>query len=182
MAMAGQIPVEIDRFGAPRRCAGVRFWHGPARFEAALLGRAGLLFVRPPRSRWRAWGGNLRSEATFNDSFMGDRALRSAFHRLRHLGDGVGCERRCRQSADAGNRGGRARRRAGLSQAPVHDDRHRRHRDLRAAGLFPRHAGRGRLPDRRGAVGRRRLHRHERLGARQCAHRAGRDDVAGRRA
>ena len=32
-----------------------------------------------------------------------------------------------------------------------------------------------RLPDRRGAVGRGRLHRHERLGARQRAHRAGRD-------
>ena len=30
-------------------------------------------------------------------------------------------------------------------QAPVHDDRHGRHRDLRAAGLLPRHAGRGRL-------------------------------------
>ena len=30
---------------------------------------------------------------------------------------------------------------------------------------------RGRLPDRRGAVGRCRLHRHERLGARQRAHR-----------
>jgi MFS family permease len=35
--------------------------------------------------------------------------------------------------------------------------------------------------DRRGAVGRCRLHRHERLGARQRAHRAGRDQVAGRR-
>ena len=33
--------------------------------------------------------------------------------------------------------------------------------------------------DRRGAVGRGRLHRHERLGARQCAHRAGGDDLAG---
>ena len=35
-------------------------------------------------------------------------------------------------------------------------------------------ARRARLPDRRGAVGRRRLYRHERLGARQCAHRPGR--------
>ncbi len=42
-------------------------------------------------------------------------------------------------------------------------------------GLLARLAGRDRLPDRRGAVGRRRLHRHERLGARQRAHRAGRD-------
>ena len=38
-----------------------------------------------------------------------------------------------------------------------------------------------RLPDRRGAVGRGRLHRHERLGARQRPYRAGGDDVAGRR-
>ena len=39
-----------------------------------------------------------------------------------------------------------------------------------------------RLPDRRGALGRGRLHRHERLGARQRAHRAGRDRLARRRA
>ena len=38
-----------------------------------------------------------------------------------------------------------------------------------------------RLRDRRGAVGRRGLHRHERLGARQRAHRAGRDQLARRR-
>ena len=48
-------------------------------------------------------------------------------------------------------------------------------------GLLPRHAGRGRFRDRRGAVGRGRLHRHERLGSRQRPHRAGRDDVARRR-
>ena len=35
--------------------------------------------------------------------------------------------------------------------------------------------------DRRGAVGRHRLHRHERVGARQRAHGAGRDQVARRR-
>ena len=35
--------------------------------------------------------------------------------------------------------------------------------------------------DRRGAVGCGRLHRHERLGSRQRAHRAGRDHLAGRR-
>ena len=39
-----------------------------------------------------------------------------------------------------------------------------------------------RLCGRRHPVGRRRLHRHERLGSRQCAHRAGRDHLAGRRA
>jgi hypothetical protein len=39
--------------------------------------------------------------------------------------------------------------------------------------------GRHRLPDRRGAVGPRRLHRHERLGPGQCPHGAGGDAVAG---
>ena len=39
-----------------------------------------------------------------------------------------------------------------------------------------------RLCRRRHPVGRRGLHRHERVGARQCAHRAGRDRVARRRA
>src|ERR1700694_931651 len=67
---------------------------------------------------------------------MGDCALRSAFHRLRHLGDGIGHEGRCGQSADAGNCGCGARRRAGLSQAPIHDHPSGRHRDLRAAGLI----------------------------------------------
>ena len=112
---------------------------------------------------------------------MGDCALRSAFDRLRHLGDVFRPESGCRQRAHAGNRGGGGRRRAGLSQAPVHDDRHRRRRDFRAAGLLPRHAGCDRLPDRCGAVGRCGLHRHERLGSRQRAHRAGRDHLAGRR-
>ena len=42
-------------------------------------------------------------------------------------------------------------------------------------GLFPRLARGGRFRDRGGAVGARRLHRHERVGARQCAHRTGGD-------
>ena len=41
-------------------------------------------------------------------------------------------------------------------------------------------AGRDRLPHRRRAVGCRRLHRHEGLGPRQRAHRAGRHPLAGR--
>src|SRR5260370_597721 len=113
---------------------------------------------------------------------MVDCALRSAFHRLRDLGDDVGLEIGRRQSADAGNRGRRARRRAGLPEAPVPDDRPGRHRHLRAVGLLPWTPGGDRLPDRRGAVRRRRLHRDERLGPRQCAHGAGRDhggDCAG---
>ncbi len=112
---------------------------------------------------------------------MGDCALRSAFDRLRHLGDVFRSEIGCRQPAHAGNRGRGGRGRAGLSQAPVHDDRHGRHRDLRPSGLLPRHAGCDRLPGRRDTVGRRRLHRHERFGSRQRAHRAGRDHLAGGR-
>ena len=92
-------------------------------------------------------------------------------------------------AADAGNArmqeiaAAIARGRAGLSQAPVHHDRHRRRRDLRHR-LAISSAGcvRDRLPDRRGAVGRGRLHRHERLGARQRAHRPGRHHLARGRA
>src|SRR5437667_4423469 len=83
---------------------------------------------------------------------MGDCALRSAFDRLRHLGDVFRSEIGCRQPAHAGNRRRGGRRRAGLSQAPVHDDRHGRRRDFRALGLLPRHAGCDRLPGWRGAV------------------------------
>ena len=98
------------------------------------------------------------------------------------LGDPIGAGGRCRQRADAGDRGGRARGRAGLSQAPIHHHRHRRRRHLLHSRLAPGLAGRDRLPDRRGALGRDRLHRHERLGARQRAHRAGGDRLARRRA
>ena len=49
------------------------------------------------------------------------------------------------------------------------------------APLVPaRQPDRDRLPDRRDAVGRRGLHRHERLGAGERAHRAGRHQVARR--
>ena len=51
-----QIPAEIDRFGPPRRCARDAILAWSRRFEAALLGRAGLLFMRPPRPAVMAWG------------------------------------------------------------------------------------------------------------------------------
>ncbi len=78
------------------------------------------------------------------------------------------------QRAHAGDRRGDPARRGRLPGAPVQDDRHGRRRpgdpDLR----LPRpHHGR-RLRARRRALGRLRLHRHEHLGARQRAHRAGR--------
>ena len=101
-----------------------------------------------------------------------------AGYRLRGLGDpdGNGDERR--QCADAGDIRRGARGCAGLSQAAIHHDRHRRHRHLRDRQLFPRLAGGDRLRYRCGAFGTRRLHRHERLGARQCAHCTGGDQLA----
>ena len=58
----------------------------------------------------------------------------------------------------------RAGRRVGLPAAAVHDDRDRRGRAVPPARLLQQaRLGDGvRLPDRRGALGRRRLHRHER--------------------
>ncbi len=61
--------------------------------------------------------------------------------------------------------------RAGLPQPPVHGDRRRRRRAVRRAHLHPGHIRRDRLPDRRHPVRRRRLHRHERLGALERARR-----------
>ena len=72
-------------------------------------------------------------------------------------------------------------RRRRLPGAPVQDDRHRRRRARDPDRRLPRRDHRGRLRARRGAVGRLRLHRHERLGARQRAHRAGRDARASAR-
>ena len=90
-------------------------------------------------------------------------------------------------SADAGSQrmqeisGGGARGRAGLSQAPIYDHRRRRRRRLHRARASVVVDGGDRLRDRRNPLGRGRLHRHERLGARQRAHRAGCDQVARRR-
>ena len=79
-----------------------------------------------------------------------------------------------RQRPHARNRGGGAGRRVRLSEPAIHHHRHRRRdpadRDLRDAGL----ANRGRFRPRRLPLRPHRLHRHERLGARQRAHRAGR--------
>ena len=48
MRSSAQIPAEIDRLCPPRRCAGDAILAWSRRFKAALLGRAGLLFMRPP--------------------------------------------------------------------------------------------------------------------------------------
>ena len=79
-----------------------------------------------------------------------------------------------RQRPHAGNRSGHPDRRRRLPGAPVQDHRHRRRRAGHPDRRLPRRPDRHRLRHRRGALGRLRLHRHERLGARQRAHRAGR--------
>ena len=111
---------------------------------------------------------------------VGNHRLRAAVARLRRpdgaRGDGGGCG----HAAHAGDRRRHPGRRAGLSDAPIYDHRHRRRRHLphcrRAIGL----ACRPWLPDRRHPLGRGRLHRHAGFGARQRAHRAGLDALAGR--
>ena len=117
-----------------------------------------------------------------HDSFVADRPLRPARYRLCGVGDPIGAGGRRRQRPDAGDRGGSARGRAGLSQPPIHDHRHRRRRHLLHSRLAAGLAGRARLLDRRCALGRHRLYRHERVGARQCAHCPGGDRLARRRA
>ena len=78
--------------------------------------------------------------------------------------------------AHAGDRTRRAGRRRGVPSPPVHDDRDRRDRPVPPARLLPQaRLGHGRrLPDRRGALVGRRLHRHERRRALERAHRRGR--------
>ena len=107
--------------------------------------------------------------------------LRPAFCPLRHLGDAVGACGRPGQCTHAGDRRRHPRGCAGLSRPPVHDHRHRRRRGVPARLVAAVRHCRDRLPDRRSAFGRRRLHRHARLGARQCAHRAGGLQQPGRR-
>ena len=166
-----------NRRGGRNRCVGRPFWQCPRRFGArqAAQCRAGSPIDRRPGRPAQS------GQEEFHDSFGADHHLRLAGDCLRDLGDSVRAAGRRRQRQDAGDFRGRARRRAGLSQAPVHHHRHRRRRDLPDRRLFPRLAGRHRLRDRRGAVGRGRLHRHERLGARQRAHRPGGDLLARRR-
>ena len=78
-----------------------------------------------------------------------------------------------RQSAHAGDRRRDPGGRQGLPQSPIHDDRHRRRDPVRDHLVGARRAHRGRVPDRRGAFGARGLHRHERVGALERAHRRG---------
>ena len=115
-----------------------------------------------------------------HDCSLGHHRLWRAINRLWDLGDSIRDVGGCRQPADAGDRGRDRGRRAGLSQAPVHDHRYGWCCRVQRHPLPAREMGRDRLPDRRPAIRRRRLHRHERICARERAYRAGRDQVARR--
>ena len=78
------------------------------------------------------------------------------------------------QRADAEHLAGCPRRRPRLPESSVPDDCRRRRRDLRGVDLHPEHRCGLWLCDRRDPVRLCRLHRHERLGARQFPCRRGR--------
>ena len=116
-----------------------------------------------------------------HDCSLGHHRLWRAFDRVRNLGDPVRDVGGCRLTENAGDRSRDRRRGAGVSQAPIHDYRGGGRRRLRRAVDPARRTCRDRLLDRRGAFRRGRLHRHERLGARECPHCAGGHEVAQRR-
>ncbi len=110
-----------------------------------------------------------------------DHSVWAAVDRLRGLHGQEHHGGRRRLPAHAGDLGRGPRRRAGLSPAAIHDHRRRRRRRVHRARASALLDGRDRLRDRRDPVRRRRLHRHERLGAGERAHGAGGDEVARRR-
>ncbi len=110
--------------------------------------------------------------------WIGTRArLRLRGRGLRRVVHFVDSEAARGQCSNAGDRGRDTTRRASVFESPVSDDCDRRrrarghHRDRAAAG----HLDRDRLRPRCRAVRRSGLRRHERVGARECAHRAGCD-------
>ena len=163
-----------EMVAAVARCG--HFWQCPRRFvpDARLHSRAALSFRAGLTS-------GPHQPGFFHDDFVAHHSLRRTGSGLRHMGHVLGDAGRSRQPTHAGDSCGGARGRAGLSAAPVRDDRRRRHRDLRHRRLFPRLAGGHWLCHWRHSVGRGRVYRHERFGARQCAYRAGSDRLAGRR-
>ena len=124
---------------------------------------------------------NERGQFRYDPNALSHHCLRSSLHRLRRRHHARRARLRCRHRAHAGNRGGHSGRRCRLSRAPIHDDRRCRRRHLSHPRLSARVAAGHRLRHRRRAVGRRGLYRHERIGARQCAHGAGRDQEPRRR-
>jgi hypothetical protein len=108
-----------------------------------------------------------------NDHAFRRHRLRLAVHRLRDLGHPVGPRGRPGQCTYAGDCGRDPGGRAGLSHSPVHHHRACGRRGFPHHMVAPGRHRSDRLPDRRRAFGRCRLHRNARLGPRQCAHRAG---------
>src|SRR5262249_17981254 len=104
--------------------------------------------------------------------------MRRIGRHLRDLGHPFGTAVRCRQRANAGNISGGARGRAGLSAAPIFDDRTGRNRHLPGGRLFSRLAGRRRLCGGRRFVRFGRLYRHGCFRWRQCACRPSGDRLA----
>ena len=100
----------------------------------------------------------------------GLRAHRPALGRRTHR---VGAAPAPGQREDARDLQGHPGGRPGLSDPPVQRGRRHRGGDRHRSDLRGLLQGRGPLPDRCGALRRRRLHRHEHLGARQPAHRRG---------
>ena len=97
--------------------------------------------------------------------------VRGGGDRLRPRLDQLDHEEAGRQRAHAGDRGGHPGRRQGVPQSPVRHHRHRRRHPVRHHLVGARRPHCRRLPRRRGAVRARRVHRHERFGALERAHR-----------
>ena len=150
-ALTGRGPFRISRCDSPARLG-----RGPPTKRS----REGLL-----RTKIKEFGKN---------HALCRHCLRPAFDPLRRVGHPVGACVRPGQPAYAGDLRRHPRRRAGLSGPAVHNHCDRRRRRLHPCLVAAFRHRRSRLPDRRAVVGRGRIHRHARLGARQCAHGAGR--------
>ena len=123
------------------------------------------------RSEWRRGRTHVRNRLA---SLRSGGRLRGRRPRLRadHAPPGPGRGRRL--GAHAGDRRRHPGRRHGLSEPAVHDHRRSRRGGVHRALDLPGLSRRLRLPARRRAFGLGRLHRHDRIGAGERAHRRGR--------
>ena len=153
---------------AARNTAHCFFWPDlayPSHLSGAGDGRGGFPRLQCP--------GATQTKGLIHDLHsLADCARGRTVHRLRHCNNARASRRRCGFGPHAGNFRRGARRRRRLSQAPVPRPLPWSAPSFSSspgfcwAGIFG-----NRLPDRRGPFGRCRLHRHERVGARQRARR-----------